>query len=72
MATSSFQPQLASFNGKDYNMWAIKMETMLKAHDVWDHVKYGLHNLKMMQKNEPSVMQRGNSGRKISERMCKH
>ena len=22
-------------------MWAIKMETMLKAHDVWDHVKYG-------------------------------
>ena len=41
MATSSFQPQLPSFNGKDYDMWALKMETMLKAHDVWDHVKYG-------------------------------
>ena len=41
MATSNFQPQIPSFNGKDYDMWAIKMETMLKAHDVWDHVKYG-------------------------------
>ena len=41
MATSSFQPQIPSFTGKDYDVWAIKMETMLKAHDVWDHVKFG-------------------------------
>ena len=41
MATSSFQPQLPSFNGKYYDMWGIKIETMLKAHDVWDHVKHG-------------------------------
>ena len=41
MATSSFQPKIPSFTGKDYDVWAIKMENMLKAHYVWDHVKYG-------------------------------
>ena len=41
MATSNFQPQLPSFTGKYYDVWAIKMETMLKAHDVWDHAKFG-------------------------------
>lgn len=41
MTTSSFQPEPPFFNGKDYDVWAIKMENMLKAHDVWDHVKYG-------------------------------
>ena len=41
METSSFQPQLPSFTGKDYDVWVIKMETMLKVHDVWDNVKFG-------------------------------
>ena len=41
MATRNFWPQLPSFKGKYYDVWVIKMETMLKLHDVWDHVKFG-------------------------------
>lgn len=28
--------------GKNYDMWLIKIEMMLKARDVWEHVRVGL------------------------------
>ena len=36
-----FSATTSSFTREYYDLWAIKMETMLKVNDVWDHVKFG-------------------------------
>jgi len=40
MAFSNFQPQFPPFIGKDYDVWAIKMVTMLQAHDIGYYVQF--------------------------------
>lgn len=41
MAFLNFQPEFPPFTGKYYVVWAIKMGTMLQAHDVRDYVQFG-------------------------------
>ena len=36
-----FNTQLAQFNGKNYDYWAITMRALFSSQDLWELVEYG-------------------------------
>lgn len=39
--SGSSSSNLPYFNGEDYNLWSLKMETMLLSRDMWNIVEKG-------------------------------
>ncbi|CAL8990442.1 unnamed protein product, partial [Prunus brigantina] len=42
------------FDGANYDFWAVKMETILIAHDLWDVVEVGVQPQPVIEKKEDS------------------
>ncbi|CAL2237989.1 unnamed protein product [Prunus armeniaca] len=42
------------FDGANYNFWAVKMETILIAHDLWDVVEVGVQPQPILEEEEGS------------------
>ena len=41
-STSIGNTQLAQFNGKNYDYWAITMRALFASQEIWEIVEYGL------------------------------